>query len=129
MRLRRRTTIFSTVALVALFGVACASAPETAEPGPTRIMVDNRKTGISDVTVSLIPENGVEDRLGTVTLGEARIFTLEDLPPARRYVLTASFTGTEIASRAFTFTPGDQIRWDLDDNELFFDANLEIVGN
>lgn len=59
-------------------------------------------------------------RLGTVRLGEERTLIFERRLRTSRYVLVGRDTGgTEMTSRVFTLTPGDQVEWDVSRNRLW----------
>lgn len=111
------------VALAALVATgACASAPDygtdtaTTEATGAVIIVDNTNNTISDATVYLVPEDGVRQRLGTVSLGDRQRFQVE-APAAFDHRLLLDVPGSDdLQSQPFTLTPGDTVEWDLNRN-------------
>lgn len=114
------------LAAVALAGALAAGCGGPPEPGEVEadaalVVVDNTDATISSATIYLLPENGIRQRLGTVTLGKEARFTVQPTA-ALQYRLVADAGVDELVSRPFTFTEGDRVTWDLDLNTVFYGA-------
>ena len=128
------TTTLVALALVAVTG--CARTPEAEAPYETDarpqhavIEVDNTDTAVGEMTVYLVPGDGVTKRLGTVTLDERATFEVTDANWGAQFALVADLAGTpQIVSRSFTLTRGDLLEWDLRLNNLHFMGSVTTGG-
>ena len=106
----------SAVALAVVVAAACSGNPEPGagvEPGT--IVVDALGSTFPPVTVYLVTDTGMRDRLGTISGGQERTFTA-DPSVALDYRLVADMGLRELVSQTFTFVAGDVVEWDLNAN-------------
>lgn len=90
------------------------------------IVVDNTRTTQADLTVRLVPEEGVRERLGTVSLSEEKSFRVDNVQWGSRFQLVAeNAAGEELRSRPFTLTQGTILTWDLDLNTVNIGTQAE----
>lgn len=117
-----------TMALAAGFLAACGGT-QAQYPGAEEnavIVVDNTRTTQADLTVRLVPEGGVRQRLGTVSLSEEKSFRVDDVQWGGRFQLVAeNVAGEELRSRPFTLTRGTILTWNLDLNTVNIGAQAE----
>lgn len=113
----------ASIAVVACSGGRAESPFDRSLRGANRalIVVDNRNTSISEMTVYLEPSSGVRVRLGTITLEKRRSFTVENLSWGDTFRLMGDPVGSRnIVSRPFPLSRGDVIEWDLDLNRIHY---------
>jgi len=113
----RGTPTALTLGLAALTAAACAGNPPPGDGiGDAFVVVDNTATTISDATIKLVDDLGVERRLGSVALNERKEFRV-DTPLAGQYRLVADILGErDMVSTPFTLVEGDVVEWDLGSN-------------
>ncbi len=88
------------------------------------IIVDNTTSPVSAATIYIVPEQGVPDQLGNVTMNEEKRFAI--MPSlSLRYRLRADARTDELYSRYFTFNEGNVIEWDLGNNDITFVTDLD----
>lgn len=111
------------VAVVTLFAVGLASCASTARyPGDRQadaatIVVNNKSSTLSSMTVHLLTPDGVRQRLGTVNLNESRSFTVHRANLSGTYRLMAEPLGQrDLYSHEFALSEGDLVEWNLKQN-------------
>jgi hypothetical protein len=106
-----------TLALLTVGTSGCATrrsiAPGDSTRAPVELVVDNRNSTNSSITVYVVREGTREKhRLGTVRLAEKKSFKFLEYFSGARYRFVARETGgQEWASDAFLITPGDLAEW------------------
>lgn len=126
--LSRATRALALVAGLSAGAVACGGSATAESPfdrSPSEdesiIVVDNRNSSISEMTIWLEPLSGVRTRLGTVTLSERESFVVRDLSWGDRFRLVGDPVGTgRLTSRIFSLTRATVVEWDVAINEVRF---------
>ncbi len=90
-----------------------ATAPGEPSRAPVELIVDNRNSSNSSITVYVVRVGTRErQRLGTVRMTEKKSFKFSQYFNGARYRFIARETGgQEWASDAFLITPGDIAEW------------------
>lgn len=102
--------------LAATLAAACSGNPEPGAGGQSAVVVVDASTStFAPVTVYLVTDTGVRDRLGTIAGGQEKHFTV-DTTVALDYRLVADMGLRELVSPTFTFVEGDVVEWDLNAN-------------
>lgn len=130
MKRARKTKAAATTVLAALLAVApaaCGGGGEVESPygdlGPREalVVVDNENTAISEMTVYLVPANGVRRRLGTVTLDARETFTVTEANWGSGFTLVGDPAGSgRIVTRRFQLARGNVIEWEVSRNRVFY---------
>lgn len=121
----KRIAIFPLLALSLSFLPACATGAMEAEPGAVGedeviIRVNNNLIPPAAITVSIVPDIGVQQLLGAATPSETATFEYEAAAAVGQYRLVAEPTGGQpLVSREFTLTDDDAVvEWDLNLNTI-----------
>ncbi len=111
------------LAAAVLFAASLPSCATTARyPGDRQanavtIVVNNKSSTLSSMTVHLLTPDGVRQRLGTVNLNESRSFTVQRAYISGTYRLMAEPLGQrDLYSHEFTLSEGDLVEWNLKQN-------------
>jgi hypothetical protein len=124
--LKRSARTLLLALVVAASGACAASTAESpfgsaagGDPQGATIIVDNENAAFSDLTIYLVPRNGVRRRLGTVSLNQTRTFRVDRIDWSGDVRLLADpVGGRDFVSRSFVLTRGDVVEWDLGVNNV-----------
>lgn len=113
-------------AITALFlGLTLAACSGNPDPGTfdggdsAVVVVDASGTFTSNMSVYMVPETGVRERLGIVTGDETERFTVSNVVWSDRFRLVGEAAdGDEIVSNPFSIAPGQTVTWDVDLNSI-----------
>ncbi len=100
--------------------VKAGVAPAAAGAEGVAIRVNNNTVPPTTLTVSVAPENGVRQLLGTVTPGDTQTFTYTPtaLRTSRFQLIGETTAGAEIVSRPFTLVDAAAVVWDVNLNTI-----------
>lgn len=109
-------------ACLALALTGCAASVDLPTPGASagsaEIVVDNTADVFDEMTLWLVPQYGLRQRLGTVLRNERRVFVVKKLSRVPDYRLVADPVGSDMTSKSFRMGPGDRVEWDMSVNAV-----------
>lgn len=119
---------YFTAPMLALAIAACASRPDprvTSDPSAStqsanalRVTVNHTDMERSELTVYIVPANGVRTMLGSLNAGEQKTFNFELAPPRIIRLVGISPSASQKESPQITIPLGSGVHWEVSANTV-----------